>query len=237
MLLARWESEPSAGVKYLHGKLFDQLQIDTDTKTFSKNSILLLPNLLSQDERRLLMHATERAATNHAGRGESTLRVPVRSLGDDAVSIWGKILNQRVLPIVESELPGECRNMFGEKWRAGALQYHGDEPTINRYTAGGSFARHKDGMSMTVLCLLDTEGFEGGGTSFWIQDKVEEQPAVTLHAQEGVGVIFNGHLEHAGVAVVSGTRYALVASFSGTGCSSTHLLWYIVLRVCLIRHS
>ena len=41
-------------------------------------------------------------------------------------------------------------------------QYGALMSACTRYVAGGSFAKHKDEMSLTLLCLLEEEGFEGG---------------------------------------------------------------------------
>ena len=67
-----------------------------------------------------------------------------------------------------------------------------------------------------------TASFKGGGTAFWPaqsqqgrEDKKEadEICEVLLQPQQGMGVLFNGQLSHAGKRVTSGLRHVYVASF------------------------
>ena len=105
--------------------------------------------------------------------------------------------------------------------REGGQEYSSIDGLI-RYRHGGSFAKHQDTMALTVLCLLDDKGFEGGGTEFWEETQrpdhtVESPAAARLHPAAGVGMVFHGELWHAGAPVVSGIRYLLVASFKQKG--------------------
>jgi hypothetical protein len=109
---------------------------------------------------------------------------------------------------------------------AGLHRCEVQEPAINRYTDGGHFPPHADQQALTLNVLLQSRaGFQGGGTSFWSEgneppqlDRVDTgKPAFTLHPSAGVGVVFNGTVQHAGQAVTGkGVRYVLVSSFSIT---------------------
>ena len=100
------------------------------------------------------------------------------------------------------------------------------EPAVNRYATGGLFEQHADHEALTVNILLRSNTFEGGGTAFWQEEpmtartcvrgetNVPGPPSVTVHPDAGVGVIFSGTVRHAGLAVSSGLRHVLVASFS-----------------------
>ena len=148
-------------------------------------------------------------------------------LGTEARELWQRVLDDRVLPLLASEIPERYNRMFGRSGSNGheCMEYLGSEPTVNRYRAGGYFGKHRDTMDVSVLCLLDDKGFEGGGTEFWAEElsgglaatiraeSEDSPPTVRLHPAAGVGVIFHGRLQHAGASVVSGTRYLLVASF------------------------
>ena len=89
------------------------------------------------------------------------------------------------------------------------------------YEPGGAFEAHEDGYCVTVNVLLDAGSFRGGGTAFYKNEvaedggvKASEAPAVLLEPKEaGLGVVFNGNVRHAGVAVTAGRRYLYVASF------------------------
>ena len=50
--------------------------------------------------------------------------------------------------------------------------------------SAGTFAQHQDGMSLTVLSLLDDTGFEGGGTQFWLEQVAISATAHHLHRTE-----------------------------------------------------
>jgi hypothetical protein len=110
------------------------------------------------------------------------------------------------------------------------------EPAINRYTAGGAFPVHSDEQALTLNVLLETGCFEGGGTDFWQQQDTPTSnnvlatpssvsseravaPSVTVEpTAAGVGVVFNGKVEHAGRPVISGVRHVLVPTSSGQIC-------------------
>jgi hypothetical protein len=245
--LCRWDTLDSEadGIEYIASDAYHQLQLGPNSAPLSRNSVLLIPDLLSQEEMLVLLEAAERRAIE-VGRDEHPkVRLTVfdrpgdhpalfrgaegtvpGGLGEAAGTIWERMLNERVLPIIQRELPEAYHTMFGtaEACEHNCMRYLGAEPTVNRYQTGGMFAKHKDGMAMTVLCLLDDLGYEGGGTEYWAEEKdsclwlanedeVNEPATLRLHPKAGVGIVFHGQLLHAGAEVTAGKRYLLVGSF------------------------
>lgn len=145
-------------------------------------------------------------------------------LGDEASALWQSVLFERVLPLLRRRMPEVARRVLGDgdADQHVELSYLGSEPTVNVYTRGGEFKRHRDGEAMTLLILLDDQGFTGGGTEFWRRGAESGgPPTVRLHPNAGVGMIFNGETFHAGTPCACGTRCLLVASFSRTGDMTT----------------
>jgi len=118
-------------------------------------------------------------------------------------------------------------------YMAGEMEWSEGEPAINIYHKGGYFGAHKDHLGLTVLVPLtlpattDNDGgdggFQGGGTGFWVGNRVTpENPvggmdgATTVIRPDGLGwaLVFGGDVTHAGMEVEDGVRGVLVASFS-----------------------
>eukprot|EP00746_Dinoflagellata_sp_MGD_P036731 gnl/MRDRNA2_/MRDRNA2_18825_c0_seq1.p1 gnl/MRDRNA2_/MRDRNA2_18825_c0~~gnl/MRDRNA2_/MRDRNA2_18825_c0_seq1.p1 ORF type:complete len:199 (+),score=47.57 gnl/MRDRNA2_/MRDRNA2_18825_c0_seq1:70-597(+) len=148
-------------------------------------------------------------------------RMPMCDLNAGAQEMSGILLRDRLLPFLEQHLPNVAQELFG---RASELQklsfsFSPHEPAINRYSSGGAFRVHTDDRSITLYVLLsDVDTFTGGGTAFWCQgSKPEEvdgtEEELLVLPNQGMGVIFNGHVSHAGKIVKSGTRHLYVASF------------------------
>ena len=140
-------------------------------------------------------------------------RFELRALAAESQLLFEKILRDRLLPFVATELP-EVEEMVwarsqlaptGAALRDCALKYSAQEPAINRYAAGGHFEPHRDTLALTLNVLLST-GFEGGGTEFWPEDAREDDDpsCCCLHPVAGTGVVFNGNVKHAGRAVTEG---------------------------------
>ena len=113
--------------------------------------------------------------------------------------------------------------MFGESCLSDDSCLHNErlvfsegEPAINVYSRGGRFEPHEDKQSLT--CLLNVsadEDYEGGGTAFWgLESSDDGAPSAVIRPAAGTSLIFGGQVTHAGVAVESGERVVLVASFS-----------------------
>ena len=100
-------------------------------------------------------------------------------------------------------------------------------------TTRGRFKPHRDEETLTILVpLTDPNAFEGGGTCFWSTERAEQRASATFAAGEegggdvsvpgdfvlrtpaGSSLVFAGCVTHAAVAVTSGERCILVASFS-----------------------
>ena len=232
--LAHWESDPAAHIEYAPGEQFDELRLAADSETFCRNSILLVPEFLSPDECRLLLDCTEQKA-QLVGGSRKKIRMAVLDngatgpgepggLGAEAEELWEQVMNERVLPMLGG-IPG-CEKLFGTDCQHSDIRYDGLEPCVNRYLEQGAFETHRDEQTMTVLCLLDDQGFEGGGTEFWAEVPGNENrlgtnpqalkcdPSLRLHPRPGVGVIFHGQVWHAGAPTIAGCRYLLVASFN-----------------------
>jgi len=107
-----------------------------------------------------------------------------------------------------------------------ALGFASREPAVNVYTSGGHFLPHEDGHSLTVLVPLSRpdHDFTGGGTAFWPQDSRGPRvvpPTLVLRPKAGTAMLFGGSVTHSGVAVETGERVVLVASFSPGRISGT----------------
>merc|ERR1740123_2655130 len=87
---------------------------------------------------------------------------------------------------------------------------------VNVYTEGGAFTRHRDREHLTVLVPLNQaeEAFIGGGTAFYSSGASSSPPAVVARPVAGTALLWTGDVEHAGLAVKTGTRIVYVGSFS-----------------------
>lgn len=242
-------------VPLLEEKPFHELRLSESTVLYKKNSIILIPNLITKAECQQLVEAAERRIeagaegrvyhgqdlfqrlwgavlrlgavdiVEESSQVEPLERLPVQFLGAEAQRLSTKILEERVLAFVEKELPEVAEELFGR--RSGLAELHpsfsNNEPAVNRYVVGGEFPAHKDGYAITVNVLLSEPGaFAGGGTSFWQQSNLPILGRLdrflgeefVLHPHQGMGILFNGKLSHAGRRTESGLRHVYVASFS-----------------------
>ena len=77
------------------------------------------------------------------------------------------------------------------------------------------FEPHRDKHALAANVLFGSDdAFQGGGTAFWREDDVACEPTFNLRPAVGVGVVFGGTVKQAGLAVRSGVRHVLVASFN-----------------------
>eukprot|EP00930_Biecheleria_cincta_P032044 TRINITY_DN22233_c0_g1_i1.p1 TRINITY_DN22233_c0_g1~~TRINITY_DN22233_c0_g1_i1.p1 ORF type:complete len:318 (-),score=51.70 TRINITY_DN22233_c0_g1_i1:223-1176(-) len=152
-------------------------------------------------------------------------RLPVQYLGPEIKQLSKTILEDRLLAFLEAELPEVAEKLFGRQANLAELtpSFSNNEPAVNRYVKGGEFTPHKDGYALTVNVLLSEPGaFTGGGTSLWQQSSFPPLGRLdrylgrefVLHPHQGMGVVFNGKLSHAGRVTESGLRHVYVASFS-----------------------
>ena len=200
--------------------------VDDGSVLLERNSILLLPNMLSSIECELLMRSAEAAAQskNYLHRDaaahqsdQSMTRVRIEDMDNTANELSRTILMDRLIPFLEQEVPQAADTLFGqhEGLRSMHASFSGEEPCVNIYSKGGEFSAHEDGYQVTVNVLLsDPSSFEGGGTSFWPEGRAESGGChAHVQPEQGMAVVFNGEITHAGRAVVSGRRLLYVASF------------------------
>jgi hypothetical protein len=153
----------------------------------------------------------------------------------EARSISRALLEERILPSLEAFLPMVADAIFGHGKDLQSLDFDFSphEPAVNIYTQGGDFQRHTDKCALTVNVLLSEPGaFEGGGTTFWPEEikniegpaalatsfdggsqAVQKRGATALYPCQATALLFSGTVEHAGRAVLAGTRHVFVASF------------------------
>ena len=222
------------GVRYIEGEAFDTITLGAETSLHERNSVILIPNLLSATECAELTADVERAhcdamrALDGRGDSEGMERYMVPELSARTQQMFDAIMRQRLLPFVSSTLPPHIEDniwamsMVFDREERGPLaeqrlKFSAQEPAINRYSTHGAFEPHRDKLAMTLNVLLsDTAAFVGGGTRFWREEEGDEErgPTACLLPQMGCGVVFNGTVRHAGREVRSGLRHLLVASFN-----------------------
>ena len=100
--LARWELlDSSSSVSYHRSPAFDQLNLGLESRPLTNNSVLLIPNVLNPDERKLLIDAAEErtAAINKPHCPKLRLAILKRcirgtdggvpgGLGSEAAAVW-----------------------------------------------------------------------------------------------------------------------------------------------------
>ena len=227
-------AEGDSTVRYHEGEAFDWISFGAETALLERNSVILIPNLVTQEECGQLTRGVERAHADTKPEGadldgdEGMERYMVSELCGQTQSIFNDIFRERLLPFIHTRLPSHIEDniwalsmIFDREDRAPLCEqrfkFSSQEPAINRYSKFGAFEPHRDALAVTLNVLL-SDGFEGGGTQFW-QEGIDDLdcgrgPALCLLPSAGVGVVFNGTVKHAGREVVSGTRHLLVASFS-----------------------
>ena len=206
------------------------------------DSILLLKDLVSQAECAQLVDAAEekvrfyrrhRRVINGDSRGKDDKPLRRFELHPDGINHDGSVhalahsILTRALWNLEQQEPELCAELFGvddpvdlcDLW----FQFKGDEPMLNRYTAGGDFPPHQDGSALTVLVPLSTSDveFQGGGTAFWSEAEIGKdskaaqgrRPSLVMKPPPGTGLFWRGHLTHAGLPLTTGCRHVFVASF------------------------
>eukprot|EP01047_Picozoa_sp_COSAG01_P025639 COSAG01_NODE_1627_length_9684_cov_16.787063_4_plen_213_part_00 len=96
-----------ASVAYHEGTYFDSIQLGNDSKTVEKNSVLLIPGLLSEAECTQLVEDAERyhASSNmHAWKRKH--RIHISQLSSSSAALVEAVLRERLLPFISRELPG-----------------------------------------------------------------------------------------------------------------------------------
>ena len=147
-------------------------------------------------------------------------RPSVKEMDVAAREISAALLDQRLLPFIEKQLPGVAKQYWGQSAGLADMRkiFKLDEPAVNRYLGGrgrgGRFDKHVDagesGWITLVVLLSQPSSFTGGGTKFWEQTSGDFNK--TLAAAQGTGLIFNGEIYHAAKPITAGSRYVYVAT-------------------------
>lgn len=197
-VVGRWATlndvqHAGAAVTYAEGFSYDSVQLGVDAKSVERNSLLLVPNLLTVAECDLLIEDVELNGLEGAQNGGGGFeRHRISQLSPSTSALFDRVLRERLLPLVAAELPGledyiwacstqpesaETTGMAPTQTRStttplGLLPYRftPNEPAINRYSDGADFGAHTDQQALTLNILLRASGaesFEGGGTAFW----------------------------------------------------------------------
>ena len=194
---------PGAQVAYIERGDHDEICLGPQSTPLHLNSVILLPGLLSRDERMLLLGAAEQSAQRSANPSAPHIRCPVLKhvvvkpmlgpvsepgMGVEATELWSSVMRRVLIPF-NSRLSPSWEGVLESQVLYAVSAEGVEEPTVNRYNIGGSFPKHQDEIEMSVLCLLDDDGFEGGGTDFWAEDASNqaigtkyEHPTLRLHA-------------------------------------------------------
>lgn len=202
-----------------------EVSLGQTRELFLFNSVVVIPDFLTRDECYVLIEAadrTARAGTTAAfySYQAGLTRLPVRKLDLEAQMLSTEVMTNRLLSFIEQEMPQVSEELFGRSAGLAKMKfaYSPGEPAVNRYACGGGLKRHTDFQTVTLNVILsDLGAFAGGGTTFWPQDSgsaADDDNSVTLRPLQGTAILFNGDIEHAGRAVVSGVRHTYVASFN-----------------------
>ena len=207
------------------------LQGAIDGPRLLQDSVMLIDGLVNREECATLVAAANCWCCNHAQSPASALRRI--QCHPDGINLDGRahalahIILTRVLWNIEHLEPALAKRIFPgaskfEHLADMCVKLAWGEPYVNRYTEGGCFDPHTDGHALTILVPLSTPGvdFSGGGTAFWSSQLATDNesaksvpPSLVLAPAAGSGILWRGHITHAGLAVKEGTRHVFVASF------------------------
>ena len=181
---------------YIEGAAYDTVTLGADAKDVERNSVLLIPDLLSAAECAQLIDDVDHHELGPADLAFAQLiggggfeRHSLTHLSTSSSVLFDKVLRERLLPFVSAELHAvedhlwvrstreavdAGQNLFAPtQARAtgtplGELSYRftPKEPAINRYSDGAEFAKHTDQQGLTINILLRAGAFVGGGTAF-----------------------------------------------------------------------
>lgn len=209
------DSSGAQSVSYTEGESFDTVALGAGATPVEFNSILLVPDLLTAEERAALITDVEAHRAQHAGCHDGGReRYMTRELGEATQRTFERALRDRLLPLISAELPAVVELLWARSLKTQRdtalcdcpLVFSAQEPAINRYSAGGRFEPHVDKLALTMNVLLAEGAFGGGGTQFWREgdaadaaDAAREggEPAVdrevahgapTLRLEPGAGV-------------------------------------------------
>ena len=176
------DANDGSGVEYAERGSHDEVRLAPRSQLVARNSIVLVPNLVSHTECVALVCEVDSRYDEawHRPEGVTPLeRYPIGTLSELAQATFETILRERLLPFISAELPAveaaiRARSQVSEASRSKPLcgldfKYSDNEPAINRYSEGGQFDAHTDNHALTINVLLDADvdAFRGGGTEFW----------------------------------------------------------------------
>lgn len=163
------------------GGPFKELRLDNSRPLVPdlEYSVLLLPEMVTDEECQHLIKAADRWCADHAGemlppsargRGgaETLTRVECHVDGlnlDGRAHALARIIIARALWAFESLRPDNAHRIFKQRASLGDMiaTFSGHEPAINVYEAGGEFEPHEDKHMLTVLVPLSPlDAFKGG---------------------------------------------------------------------------
>ena len=226
----------------------DEDRSKATTRTKLHNQVVLISNILSSDECQTLRSEADRlihkgySRDYHLSQDDdfdddneedlSLRRISIEDMSQQAKNISKRMLQERILRLLNDDL---LISLGLDRWKKSSSMkelswdFATDEPTVNVYTKGGQFEKHRDGYSLTVIVILNENpnlDFNGGGTVFYDTGKSSQtrnkqdgnddhgDASVTIHPKEcGTAICFDGDMMHAGHPVISGKRYVYVASF------------------------
>ena len=193
-------------------------------------AVVTVPNLVTAEEIEQLVGVSTGIAERERDEcidGAVRLHVPTRMPASEA-ELCDTIL-RRMLRFIDDELDELAASLFSHPHsgltglhESGELVFSETEPAINVYFEDGCFLPHEDNCALTMLIPLSSPAggdFVGGGTGFWAPEPRratgdDVEPSVVLAPPAGTAMLFAGHVTHAGMQVLAGSRVVLVASFS-----------------------
>mmetsp|Transcript_27560 Transcript_27560/g.58240 ORF Transcript_27560/g.58240 Transcript_27560/m.58240 type:complete len:399 (-) Transcript_27560:27-1223(-) len=207
------------------------------------NTIIVMPNLLTQEECEMIVEDTERILEEKrrkAVQGVKTESWTIYSnFGLGCQKIIKRVLEKVVLDFIETRLPDVERTLFrrndldrgcknGEHCqnilpvpKGMAMEYYWDDPVVIKYKAGNKLAPHEDDRDLTIIVPLNPLGsfpLDGGGTRFWLEgttpEAADETSGISVKPRCGSGIMFNGNITHSGNSVFGGTRFVLMTSIT-----------------------
>ena len=190
---------------YIEGAAYDTVTLGADAKDVERNSVLLIPDLLSAAECAQLIDDVDHHELGPADLAFAQLiggggfeRHSLTHLSTSSSVLFDKVLRERLLPFVSAELPAVEDHLWVRSTReavhAGqnlfaptqaratgtplgelSCRFTPKEPAINRYSDGAEFAEHTDQQGLTINILLRAGAFVGGGTAFWEEGTTSRQ--------------------------------------------------------------
>jgi predicted 2-oxoglutarate/Fe(II)-dependent dioxygenase YbiX len=215
--MAGYSAEASGPLGFKFDESFDMRAIEAEKVTPPKSAehkyAVVLHNVLSEDECKRLIEATEERGYERAllnvGGGRQVYRPDVRNnfrcMCDDVD--FCKVLYERVARHLPQQFKGARPLELNERLRF--LRYDAENGEYFAPHFDGEYRRSSNGdRSMITLQLYLNGGFEGGATTF-LRDYGSEDGAVPIVPAAGKVLLFEHRILHEGSLLKSGRKYAL----------------------------